>query len=121
MKLMPQEVEVWYLIPAIRREISKILVKDYKLSQKRVSELLGITDSAVSQYIKLKRANDLKFNGKELKQIKETAKKIFDDEKNAKKYIFELSLNLRGSESLCELHRKQDPSIGKKCDICMNK
>ena len=27
--LLPQEIEMWYLIPALRRELTKIMVKDY--------------------------------------------------------------------------------------------
>lgn len=120
-KMLPQEVEVWYLIPAIRRELTKVFVKDYKLTQKQVSEILGLTESAVSQYIKSKRANTLQFNSDEMKKIKQYADKIMKDKENIKKYLFDLSIELRGSESLCKLHKKHDSSIDESCKICMEK
>ena len=66
---MPQEVELWYLIPALRREIAKILVKDYDLSQVEIAKILKITESAVSQYLKEKRGNELKFTEKEIRKL----------------------------------------------------
>ena len=82
MKLMPQELEVWYLLPALRKELARIFIKDYNLSQKKISQLFGITESAISQYQKLKRANELKFSRTEKEEIKKTASKILKDEKD---------------------------------------
>ena len=120
-KFMPQELEVWYLIPAIRKELAKIFVKEYKLSQKQVSKILDVTESAVSQYLKSKRANELKFSRKELDKVKKAAGKIIKDEKNVSKYIFELTMKLRGTDSLCKLHKKQDKNLSVNCKICMKK
>jgi predicted transcriptional regulator len=47
----PCELIVWYVIPTIRAELAKEMIK-LGLSQKEVSERLGITQSAVSQYVK---------------------------------------------------------------------
>ena len=120
MKLMPQEIEVWYLIPAIRREISNTLIKDYNLKQKQIAELLGITESAISQYQKSKRAKGLKFSSSEIEKIKESTKQIVNDKENITKHLFDLTVKLRGADSLCALHRKHDPSISESCSICMN-
>ena len=119
MELMPQEVEVWYLIPAIRKELTKIFISYFKLNQKQVSEILGITESAVSQYQNSKRAQDLKFSKKEIEKIKNFAKKIINDKKHSKEYFYKLCLDLRGTKSLCELHKKQDKNILKNCDLCL--
>ncbi|HLD38379.1 MAG TPA: transcriptional regulator [Candidatus Nanoarchaeia archaeon] len=118
MKLMPQEVEVWYLIPALRRELSKIFISDFKLSQKQISEVLGITESAVSQYLSSKRGDELKFSKKEIDKIKKFAKKIMADKKHSKEHFYKLCLDLRGTKSLCELHKKQDKNIPKNCELC---
>ena len=53
---MPQQVEVWYVLPAIRKEFAKIMIKK-GLSQKDAAQKLGITEAAVSQYMKKKRAS----------------------------------------------------------------
>ena len=119
LKLMPQELEVWYLIPAIRKELSKFFIDNYNFSQKEVAGILGITESAVSQYFKSKRANELKFDNKEKNIIKKYADKIVNDKKNIRKYLFELSNKLRGTKSLCDLHHKQDSSLPHNCRICM--
>ena len=57
--IMPQEIEVWYLIPALRKELARIFIKDYGLAQKKAAELLGISGAAVSQYVKEKRAKEI--------------------------------------------------------------
>ena len=117
-KTMPQEIAVWYLIPSIRKEIAKILVENHSLSQKEVARLLGLTDSAVSKYLNKKRGIELKFNEEEMKKIKATAKKISENKDYSASYLFKLSNELMGSECLCKLHKKIDPSIPKNCSIC---
>jgi len=118
LKLMPQELEVWYLLPSLRSEIAKILINEHDLSQKEVAGVFGVTESAVSQYIKSKRANELKFAKRELAEIHKYADKIFADKKNYHKYLFELSKKMRGTKSLCELHKKRDPSLKGNCSLC---
>ena len=120
MKLMPQEIEVWYLIPAIRRELARCFTQDYKMNQKEASDVLGITESAISQYLKDKRGGELKFNKSEIGKIKKVAGNIVNDKINAGKHLFELSLELRGTDSLCELHKKHDPSVERDCKLCMS-
>ena len=51
----PQEIEVWYVLPAIRKELV-VTLKEKNLTQKKIAEFLNITEAAVSQYIKQKRA-----------------------------------------------------------------
>ena len=120
LKLMPQELEVWYLLPSLRKEIAKVFVNEYKISQKEVSGIFGMTESAVSQYLKSKRANELKFSKSELEEIKKYANKIIQDKKNYHKYLFELSKKMRGTKSLCDLHKKRDPSLKSDCSLCHN-
>ena len=58
---LPQEIEVWYVIPAIRREFAKGLIKK-GLKQREVARMLGVTDAAVSQYFSSKRGSEVRFN-----------------------------------------------------------
>ena len=115
---MPQEIEVWYLIPALRRELSKILIKDYGLNQKAVSDIFRITESAVSQYIKSKRGSELKFSKEELEEIKKVAERIHSEFGNANEQLYRLCIKLRGSENLCNLHKKHDKTLPRNCDLC---
>jgi len=59
----PQAIEVWYIIPAIRREFVKGLVK-LGLSQKQAAEKLSLTEGAVSLYLRDKRAKEVVFEKK---------------------------------------------------------
>lgn len=115
---MPQEIEVWYLIPSLRKEISRILVEKYGFSQKEVSKTMKISEGAVSQYLKSKRGNDLEFNKKELSEIKKSAKNIAENPEEANQELYKVCVALRGSKSMCDLHKKYDPSVPKNCDLC---
>jgi len=117
-RILPQEIDVWYLIPSIRREISKILFEKYNLKQKEIAEILQISEAAVSQYRKQKRAVKIIFKKEELKIIEEIAVKIIKDKPNSNIYFYELTQRLRKCSSVCNLHHKLDDSISDNCNIC---
>ena len=52
---IPCEIVVWYVLPMIRREVSKELVHTHGMSQAEVARRIGLTDAAISQYLKKKR------------------------------------------------------------------
>ena len=52
---VPCEIILWNVLPAIRKEFARGLMKNYGLNQEQVAELLGITPSAVCQYLSNKR------------------------------------------------------------------
>lgn len=56
----PCEDVVWYVLPAIRSELAKELAK--VMSQKEISEILEITQAAVSQYVSNKRGSRIKLS-----------------------------------------------------------
>ena len=57
----PCEIAVWHILPTIRSEVTKELVK-LGLSQTAISERLGITQPAVSHYVTSKRGTNVTFN-----------------------------------------------------------
>ena len=73
--LLPQEIEVWYVIPAIRKELAEILLKK-GLKQKEVAKLMYVTPSAINQYFKNKRAKEIVFNKAIKKEIQASANKL---------------------------------------------
>ena len=92
---MPQELEVWYVLPAIRSQLAKALLKK-GLSQTEIAKKIGVTRGAVSHYITQKRANELKFNQKINKAIEKSAAVI------AAKGNF-----IAETQKICELVKKE--------------
>ena len=51
----PCEHAVWEVLPKIRASIAWVMVREYRLRAHQVSECLGVSDAAVSQYLSGKR------------------------------------------------------------------
>ena len=117
--VMPQELEVWYLIPAIRKELAKVFISDYGLSQRKAAECLGITEAAISQYLKSKRGNEIKFSDEALSEIKRSARDVVERKDDITEKIYHLCVLLRKSKAMCAIHRLQDKRIPKECSICL--
>ncbi len=116
--VMPQEIEVWYLLPALRRELVKVFAKEHKLSQKESAKILGITEAAVSQYLNEKRGTEYQFTQTEQLIIKKTAEQMILDKTQVMKQMYALCVAFRGSKTICDIHRKHDQSVSSNCDIC---
>lgn len=103
-KLMqPQEVEVLYVLPAIRRELA-LEMKKKGLEQKKIAGILCVTEAAVSQYVRSKRACKVCFDKKSLEAIKAAASKI----KDSKSMISETQKLLQLMRKLkitCKVHK----------------
>ena len=113
----PQEIEYWYLLPAIRKEIAKVMLDDHNLNQKEIAKILHITEAAVSQYLKGKRASEVQLDMKAKKMIKLIAKEAVNKTPIIKK-INEVLDYLRKNQCLCRTHRKYDRNVPKICKIC---
>lgn len=60
MYYLPQEIEVWYVIPALRSWIARCLIEEFDSSYEKVGNILGVSRAAISQYVKGKRAAKIK-------------------------------------------------------------
>lgn len=118
MEPTPQEIEVWYVLPAIRRELCKVLINKYKKSQKECADMLGLTEAAVSQYKKEKRAKDVVFNNKILNEIEKSARVINDNQKKLMNELHRLSNLINMKKIVCGIHREKS-EIPSKCKICL--
>src|SRR5437016_6089955 len=50
--LLPSEIETKTLIPALRAILAKKLIEEYKIGEEEVSKLLGVTQAAISNYVR---------------------------------------------------------------------
>lgn len=115
--LQPQEIEVFYVLPAVRKEIA-ICMKSSGKSQKEIAKLLGVTEPAVSQYMSSKRASLLKFNDKVKSAIKESASRIVS-ETTLMREMQRLTAIIRNERVICQVHA----SLGgapTNCNVCFD-
>lgn len=113
-----QELEVWYIIPSIRKELA-LALKSSDLNQVEIGKKLGVTKSAVNQYFHKRRANELKFSNEFVNEIKNSASRIsnhFDTHRE----IQHLLLLSRKEKLVCQVHKLRDKQfVG--CNVCFEK
>ncbi len=113
--LQPQEIEVFYVLPAIRRELA-IAMKANGKSQKDIARLLAVTEPAVSQYMSSKRASMLQFSDKVKSAVKASAGRITSETALTREMQSLLHL-IREERVVCQVHE----SLGgapKGCNVC---
>jgi predicted transcriptional regulator len=69
---------LWQGLPIIRKELVITMINNFGLSQKEAAEKLGVTPSAVSQYISKKRGKIDIINDGILLEINNSAEKIIE-------------------------------------------
>jgi predicted transcriptional regulator len=116
MYLLPQEVEVWYIIPAIRKELSQFLVKKHGLTLEKAGHLLGISKAAVSQYLSNKRATKVKLSDIIKKEVEKSSDIIIKDSKKAVKEVQRLIQFIRKNKLPCEVCKKYNSDILEFCE-----
>ncbi|MBI2657547.1 hypothetical protein HYX08_02520 [Candidatus Woesearchaeota archaeon] len=119
---MPQEIEVRYILPAIRRELARIFIKEHKRSQKEAAKILGLTEAAISQYQHSKRAREVVFSDAVVNEIRKSADKVLTD-KNAKQRLMAEMYRITNlttvRQVLCDIHRAQSKDL-KHCNVCFD-
>ena len=115
----PQEIEVWYILPAIRRELAKVMIEKYSLTQKEVAKILNVTEPAISQYLKSKRAKEVKFTKATMVKIEESVDKIIKDNSVLIEEMQKLCTSVKDNMTLCKIHRMKNPDLSKECKVCL--
>ena len=115
---MPQEIEVWYIIPALRRELTKSMINDFNLTQKQTANVMGLTEAAVSQYLHSKRAKEVLFGEAVINEIKISAKRIVDNPDMLLQEMIRMTKLTEVKHVLCDVHRKYDSTLPEKCEVC---
>ena len=102
--LLPQELETFYILPALRH----ILAQELHLlgkKQKDIAEIFGITSATISQYKSNKRGSQITFPPDIKVEICKTASKIHDRYTYIKEIQHLLHL-LKTTNILCQIHHK---------------
>ncbi len=119
--VMPQEIEVWYILPALRREFSRIML-ERGLSQRQIAKKLFITEAAVSQYMKGKRGKDFEFKEDIKEDISASAQRVMEHG-NMIPELQMLCRKIRENGFLCDIHKKHGitPEECNQSIICLEK
>jgi len=112
---LPQEIEVWYIIPAIRRDLSKCFVQDFNMTYDKVGAILGISKAAVSQYLKNKRASKIKLHERVQKEAEKSCEVLVKKKSNAVKEINRILEFIRKNKLAIEVCDKSTESRFEKC------
>ena len=102
--LQPQEIEVFYIIPTIRKYLA-MQMKANGLKQNKVAELLQIEEAAVSQYLNNKRGDKIILGKEILAEINISSFKI-KDEISLLSETQKLLKFIRNSGYLCKIHKQ---------------
>lgn len=112
--MMPQEIEVLYVIPTIRSYLA-FYMKENKKSQKEIAEMLNLRESTVSHYINKKRGCQIKLSRDIISLIKKLAKKVKTNNES-RRYIQQILKKIRNTKEICSIHR-QLGNIKCKCPL----
>jgi len=111
MYLLPQEIEVWYIIPAVRKELAKLLTRKYEMSYEKAGLILGISKAAVSQYLSNKRANKIKLKPEVKKEVAKSAKIIFANPKLALLEMQRILKYMKDHKCSCDVCKKYNKDV----------
>lgn len=115
----PQEVEVWYIIPAIRREMAAVM-KDFGVKSREIAKLLDVTEAAVSQYGKSKRGCEVVFPGDVKERISLAAERVMRKPSRLVEETTAVCSLIRKKGVLCKVHRRVSKDL-EGCSICIQK
>jgi len=110
----PCEIILWDFLPALRRELVKAMVKN-GLKRKEIARIFGLTESAISQYMKLKRGKNFRFTKKMKKEIEKAAIRIAKSKKRETVVpeICRLCSILRRQKSFVNFIKQENPYLAR--------
>ena len=111
-----QEIELFFLLPGIRRELAIRLKKEGR-TQKQISQFFGVSEPAISQYLRSKRGAEIDFPNYFLKEIDKSSKVVMDKSS----FVRECQRLLRIAKDqklVCSVHNDVNKDLPKDCDLC---
>jgi predicted transcriptional regulator len=125
--LLPSEIEAKSLIPAIRAILAKKLVNEYEMKEEIVARVLGVTQAAVSNYLRGTRG-DIQLMDKltSVLEVMRMTDDIARDLTSNKAYtpntmakFVELCNYMRYTFIICDVHHGMESNIDEQvCEQC---
>ena len=117
---IPCEIVVWCVLPMIRREVARELVQTHGMSQAEVARRFGVTDAAISQYLKRKRGGSVDVEGTPLyedflREVSVSANRIAADEAEFYDEMCRLCGVAKSSGLLAVIYKMQTGTFPPKC------
>ncbi len=101
--LQPQEIEVFYVIPTLRKYLA-ISMKKQGLKQKQIASLLDIEDATVSQYVNDKRGNKIALSNDIQKEISKSSL-LIRDKTSLIREMQKLLRIIQETREICKIHK----------------
>ena len=123
--IIPCEIAVKSVIPAVKALMAEELVEKHGLKQDEVAEILGISQSAVSKYTRKVRGHVIKIEGtEEIQAPLDNVITLLVNRTSQRTEFLTLFCQIcrviREKRLMCELCQKTDPAIEKEeCDFCL--
>jgi uncharacterized protein len=125
--LLPSEIEARSLIPAIRSLLARKLTTEYDLKEEIVAKVLGVTQAAVSNYVRGTRGDTqlmlrLSSTPNIMVMIEDIARdlatnKLYTPSSMAK--FVELCIYMRSTFIICDVHHTMESEIDEQiCEKC---
>ena len=121
--LLPTEIEARTSVPAIRALVARKLSSKHHLGQQQVAQLLGVTQAAVSNYLRGRRGSI--FDDHDLIKIEGIITEICDmlvSDDNPSKIISKFNKAcevIRQNRLLCDIHKQLEPALDvDNCHVC---
>ena len=124
--MIPCEIAVKSVIPAMRAYVAKELTQTYKMRQNDVANRLGITQTAISKYVRDVRGQVVRIDQTE--EIRDMMNAIVSQAANEKIPRSQLTLKFceacrmaRRNGLMCELCKRSEPAFDiYLCNVCKN-
>jgi predicted transcriptional regulator len=127
--LLPSEIETKTLIPALRAILAKKLMETYSIQEEDISKMLGVTQAAISNYIRGTRGNpELITKLLSIKEVSDMVDEIASNLSTNMAYtpaslskFIGLCNYIKSSLLICDIHHNLETNIDEAvCKECEN-
>ena len=121
--LLPAEIESKLTIPVLRALVARRLIKEHNFTQEEAAKALGVTQAAISNYMRGVRG--VTFEWESVKEIDAKINEIVglilgkaSQQEVARKFN-ELLYEIRKNRLLCDVHKRIEPDVDvDSCNVC---